>query len=99
MSDAVEEGGGAGRAATALAWSGGGALGLVISYGLVYFFGEAYPSGVGTFVLFAAGALGFMALADKLGRRALKVLGPISGILLALALVLVVTIGFSGLPS
>jgi len=99
MSQGAENSAGAGRAATALAWGGGGALGLVISYGLVFAFGEAYPSGVGTFVLFAAGAMGFMALADKLGPRALRILGPISGILLALALVLVVTIGYSGLPS
>jgi len=89
----------AGRAATALAWGGGGAAGLLLSYGCVYALGDAYPSGIGTFVLFAAGAMLFMTGADRLGPRALRIFGPLSGILIALALVLMLTIGFAGLPS
>ena len=89
----------AGRTATALAWAGGGSAGLLCSYGLVYLLGDAYPSGVGTFILFAAGAFGAMTLADRLGPRALRTIGPISGILVAVALVLLVTIGYAGLPS
>ena len=88
----------AGRTATALAWGGGGAAGLLVSYGCVYLFGDAYPSGVGTFILFAVGAMAAMTFADRLGARALRVLGPVSGILIALALVLVLTIGYAGLP-
>lgn len=87
------------RVATVLAWFGGGAGGLLLSYLCVYLFGDAYPSGVGTFLLFAAGAMGFMTWSDKLGPRALKVVGPISGVLLATALVLMLTVAFSGLPS
>ncbi len=99
MSAGAEETRGAGWAATALAWAGGGAAGLLMSYALVYFFGEAYPSGIGTFVLFAAGAMGFMAWADRLGPRALRTLGPISGVLLAIALVTLLAIALAGLPS
>lgn len=72
------------RLATAFGWVAGGAVGLLLNYGLLLAVGDAYPTTWTTFVLFLLGAFAGMALADRLGPRAFKPLGVAAGVLLAL---------------
>lgn len=71
------------RAGTVLGWLGGAASGLVIDYGIAAAVGEGYPAGYSTFALLAIGAFVGMAVADKLGARAPRVLGPFAGVMVA----------------
>lgn len=75
--------------ATGFGWVAGGALGLLLNYGLLRMVGEAYPTTWTTFLLFLAGAFGGMSLADRLGPRGFKPLGIAAGVLLAVFLGLV----------
>lgn len=80
------------RWTTAFGWIAGGALGLVLNYGLSRAFGEGYPVTVTTFVAFLAGAFGGMAAADRWGARGFKPLGIAAGVLLALFAVVVLAV-------
>lgn len=71
------------RWATAFGWIAGGALGLMVNYGLARAVGESYPVTVTTFVAFLLGAFGGMAAADRLGARGFKPLALAAGVLLA----------------
>lgn len=71
------------RAGTVLGWLAGASLGLVIDYAAAAYVGQGYPAGYSTFALIIGGAFGGMALADKLGERAPKVLGPVAGVFVA----------------
>ena len=72
------------RLATAFGWVAGGALGLLINYGLLLAIGDAYPTTWTTFLLFLLGAFAGMAVSDRLGPRGFKPLGIAAGVLLAL---------------
>lgn len=72
------------RLATAFGWVAGGAVGLLVNYGLLHAFGEGYPVTWTTFALFLLGAFGGMAVADRLGPRGFKPLGIAAGVVLAL---------------
>ena len=63
----------------------GGGLGVLLNYFLFYAIGSGYPIGPTTFALFAAGAFGGMALSDRLGKKALRVMGIGAGVLMALS--------------
>lgn len=78
--------------ATGFGWVAGGALGLLLNYGLLRMVGEAYPTTWTTFLLFLAGAFGGMSLADRLGPRGFKPLGIAAGVLLALFAVVVLAV-------
>jgi len=84
------------RAATALGWIAGGSLGLLLNYALFFAVGPSYPTVPTTFAAFVLFAFGGMALADRLGERALRVLGPAAGVLFALFLGLVLLVTLSG---
>ena len=71
------------RAGTVLGWLGGAASGLVLDYAIAAAVGETYPAGYSTFALLVVGAFVGMAVADKLGERAPKILGPFAGIMVA----------------
>lgn len=71
------------RIATALGWFVGGGLGLLLNYFAFVAVGPGYPAAPTSFVAFVAGAFGGMWVADRLGSRALKVLGISAGILIA----------------
>jgi len=83
------------RATTAFGWLAGGALGLLLNYGVFVQIGAAYPLGVTTFGAFVVGAFGGMAVADRYGPRAFRPLGIAAGVLLAaiITLSLVVWMG------
>ncbi len=89
MSDRVESEGTRARWTTAFGWLAGGALGLMLNYGLWRLVGEGYPVTFTTFLAFLLGAFGGMAVADRLGARGFKPLGVAAGILLAVFLGLV----------
>lgn len=76
------------RIQTVFAWIAGGALGVLVSYGLFLLVGEAYPKEPGIVVLFALGAYGAMRLSDHLGPRGFKPLGIAAGVLATLFVVL-----------
>lgn len=76
------------RAGTVLGWLFGASSGLVVDYGLAAAIGAGYPAGYSTFGLLVVGAFIGMAVADKLGERAPKVLGPIAGIMVAVCVTL-----------
>ena len=84
------------RVGTIFGWLAGGSLGLLLSLGLLYGLGDAYPARIGHFGLFVAGAFGGMAASDRLGDRALRWLGPLAGILLATALGLLIALSVGG---
>lgn len=67
----------------------GGGLAILCNYFIYAAVGAAYPAGLTSFVLFALGAFGGMALADRLGKKALKVMGIAAGILISLTLLTV----------
>ncbi|MFO0693509.1 MAG: hypothetical protein U0230_08135 [Polyangiales bacterium] len=75
------------RAGTVLGWLAGGALALLLDYGLASLVGPSYPTGITTFVLLAAFMFGGMAVADRLGPKAVRILGPVAGVLVAVVLV------------
>lgn len=79
------------RLATVFGWVAGGALGLLVNYGIFLAVGESYPTTYTTFALFILGAFGGMALADRLGSRAFKVLGITAGVLFALFVAIMLT--------
>lgn len=80
------------RLATILGGGVGGGLGILVNYFLFAAFGEAYPVGPTSFGLFVVGAFGGMALADRLGKKALKVMGITAGVLLSLAVITAVVL-------
>lgn len=88
------------RWTTAFGWIAGGALGLMVNYGLARAVGESYPVTVTTFVAFLLGAFGGMAAADRLGARGFKPLALAAGVLLAVfvGLVLVSLLTPDGTP-
>lgn len=72
------------RAATVLGWLCGGLLGLLIHF-IVYASIQAeYAVSLPNAAIFVAGAFGGMAFADRLGERAVKVLGLLFGIILGI---------------
>ncbi len=78
------------RAQMALVLGGavGGGIGVLLNYFLYAAFGADYPVGPTSFGLFALGAFGGMALSEKLGKRALKIMAIAAGILVSLAAML-----------
>lgn len=78
------------RLVSAFGWTSGGALGLLLNYGLFLLVGDAYPTGPTTFVLFVAGAFAGLHLADRLGERGFRPLGILAGVLLTATVALVV---------
>lgn len=80
------------RVQTALAWTAGGAAGVLLSYALYLAVGEAYPKEPAAFALFALGAYGGMSVSDRLGPRAFRGIGLAAGVLGALLLVLVILV-------
>ncbi|MBC7170940.1 MAG: hypothetical protein H5U40_00850 [Polyangiaceae bacterium] len=74
------------RLAVTLGWVAGLLLGLLVDYGGYVALGDDYPKGYTTFALLAAGGLGGMTLADRLGARALKVMSLAVGVLVAVGL-------------
>ena len=83
------------RATTVLGWLVGGLSGFLLNYLIYRLVGPSYPTAITTFVLFAGGAFGGMAAADRLGPRAVKWLGISAGTLLALILILLFVGGMS----
>lgn len=78
------------RLTTAFGWIAGGALALLLNFGVYQAAGdEGYPVTVTTFVAFLGGAFGGSWLADRLGARAFKPLGVLAGLLLAIFVTLV----------
>ncbi len=84
------------RMATAFGWIAGGSLGLLANYAVFLGVGESWPVVPTTFVLFVVGAFAGMAVADRLGERAFRLLGVAAGILFAIALTLVVAVVMTG---
>ncbi len=81
------------RIARGLGWVAGGGLLLLVNFAVALAVSPQYPNypvQPTSFVLFAAGAFGGMWAADKLGNRALKVMGLTTGVVLALFLLLFV---------
>lgn len=72
------------RLATVFGWLAGGALGLLINYGLFLAVGEGYPTTWTTFALFLVGAFAGMWAADRLGPKGFTPLGIAAGVLFAL---------------
>lgn len=79
------------RLATVFGWLAGGALGLLVNYGIFLVVGEGYPTTYTTFALFLVGAFGGMWVADRLGPRGFKPLGIAAGVLFALFVGIVLT--------
>lgn len=73
------------RTATVLGWLTGGALGVLANY-LLYHSLDDYPVTPTSFVLFIVGAFGGMALADRLGPKAIPTLGALLGLVLGAGL-------------
>lgn len=67
----------------------GGGLAILSNYFVYEAVGPDYPAGLTSFVFFALGAFGGMALSDRLGKKALKVMGIAAGILISLTLLTV----------
>lgn len=86
------------RLGTVFGWLAGGALGVLVNYGLLRVIGEGYPTTYTTFGFFLAGAFGGMALSDRLGPRGFKPLGIAAGVLLALIIALVLAL-FTSSPT
>ncbi|MCA9577929.1 MAG: hypothetical protein R3B40_23950 [Polyangiales bacterium] len=80
------------RAATVLGWFAGASLGLMASIGLGAWLGNAYPMVIGNFAGVVLGAFGGMGLADRWGARSVKPLAFITGLLVLVALMLVLTV-------
>ncbi len=76
------------RLQTIFAWVAGGALGVLASYALYLFIGDAYPKEPAVVVLFALGAYGGMLLSDRVGPRGFRAFGIAAGILSSLFFVL-----------
>lgn len=76
------------RLQTVFGWVAGGALGVLVSYGLYLLVGDAYPKEPAIVVLFALGAYGGMRLSDHLGPRGFRPLGLAAGVLASLFIVL-----------
>ena len=76
------------RIQTVFAWIAGGALGMLVSYGLFMLVGEAYPKEPGIVVPCGLGYYGAMRLADHHGPRSFKPLGIAAGVLATLFIVL-----------
>jgi len=73
------------RLGTVLGWVAG-ALALLLANFFVYHgYGDGYPVEPTSFAAVVIGAFGGMALADRLGARAPKVLGLLVGLLLGAA--------------
>lgn len=80
------------RLTTIFGWVAGGALGVLVNFGIAQAYGlERYPTTWTTFVLFLAGAFGGLTLADRLGPRGFKPLGIAAGVLFTLFAGLVIT--------
>jgi hypothetical protein len=92
MGESSDGGRGRQRMQTALAWAGGGAAGVLLSYALYLAVGEAYPKEPAAFVLFTLGAYGGMSVSDRLGPSAFRRIGLAAGVLGALLLVLVILV-------
>lgn len=84
------------KAAVVLGWIAGGGLALLVNFVAFHLVGEGYPVAPTSFVLFVLGAFGGMHLADRLGDRALRVLGIATGALFGLALLIVVVLASGG---
>ena len=80
------------RLSTIFGWIAGGALGVLVNFGLLRAIGDSYPTTWTTFLLFVAGAFGGMSLADRLGPRGFKPLGIAAGVLFALFVGVVLTV-------
>ena len=77
------------RAGTVLGWIAGGAAGLLLNL-LIFHLVDDYPVQPTSFGLFILGAFAGMALADRLGDRAVKVMGLATGLVIAALLTAVV---------
>ena len=71
------------RTGTVLGWLAGALALLLVNFFAYHAYGEGYPVEPTSFVAVVAGAFAGMAIADRLGARATKVLGLAVGFLLA----------------
>jgi hypothetical protein len=88
----VTESGETGRAArnpvgTVLGWVAGALALLIVNFASYQAVGEGYPVELTSFAAVVAGGFGGMAVADRLGPRATRVLGAVVGVLLAVVVV------------
>ncbi len=79
---------------TVLGWISGSGTGLLLSF-IAYHSIDGMPVGPVVFGALVAGAFGGMALADRLGERAIRVLGIWTGCIAAAALLIVMVLGGS----
>ncbi len=86
---ADEEGPKTSRLGVVLGWVAGALALLLLNFFAYHGYGEDYPVEPTSFAAVVIGAFGGMALADRLGPRAPKVLGLLVGLLLATATVTV----------
>ncbi|MAQ18542.1 MAG: hypothetical protein CMN30_27560 [Sandaracinus sp.] len=74
---------------TTLGWVAGALAFFLLNFFLYQAFGDGYPVEPTSFAAVLVGAFGGMAVADRLGERATKVLGLALGVILAVATVVV----------
>jgi len=84
-----------GKLAVVLGWVAGGGAGLLLSFVLFHAL-EEMPVEPVVFGLFLVGAFAGMAAADRLGDRAVKVLGIAAGVVLALGVAAVMVLSSAG---
>lgn len=75
----------ASRLGTVLGWFAGALALLLVNFFAFHAYGEGYPVEPTSFAAVVVGAFGGMALADRLGPKAPKVLGLLVGFLLGAA--------------
>ncbi|MEM9071602.1 MAG: hypothetical protein AAGE52_24050 [Myxococcota bacterium] len=80
------------RIAVGLGWVSGAVLVLLLNYILFVVVGDSYPVEPTSFVAVVVGAFGGMAVADRLGDRAFRILGITTGFVVALALTVAVVL-------
>ncbi len=74
------------RLATVLGGGSGGIAALILNFVAFHFSGEAYPVQPTSFVAFIGGAFVGMAIADRLGDQAFRIMGITTGLVAAAAL-------------
>ncbi len=83
MSEAAEKK--SSKLGTVLGWLAGALALLLANFFAFHAYGDGYPVEPTSFAAVVVGAFGGMALADRLGARAPKILGLVVGVLLGAA--------------